>query len=293
MNSSYVIENKLKDPYNFEDIIATHNERLEYVKELDMSKVNFIDPYSMLSLLLLGKKYLRDRGEKLILTNIPINIHQYLARMDFLKTGIFTVQDRLNEKLFLKRSNFSARVIEITEIPNKERESIKVISGIIELFRKRASHIMKFWLSDQVVGFFVTVISEICQNIFEHSLGSGYLAMQAYTMDRENMLRLVISDSGIGITRSFENRNDIEYKSEAELLEKALTTPISSKRKFGYGLCQVNTIVEKLNGAIFIRSGSASVTALYHRKKKGGSYMFFKNDLTDFDGVQISISLSG
>ena len=288
-----IIDNKLKDHYNFEDIINIYGIEIEQSHAIDMSKVTFIEPYSMLSLLLMGKKFLRNRGEKLQLINIPINIHQYLARMDFLKTGIFNMPAKLDEKLFLKRSNFSSRVIEITEIPNKERESVKVITSVIELFRKRATHILKYWLSDYIVGFFVTVISELCQNIFEHSLDSGYLSMQTYSLDGDNILRLVISDSGIGMKKSFEMKKEIQYESDANLIEKALTTPISSKRKFGYGLCQVNSIVEKLNGTIYIRSGNASVTALYHKKKKGGSYMFLKNDLAFFEGVQISITLTG
>ena len=95
---------------------------------LNLSRISFIEPYSMLSLLLMGRNYLRKSGNKLKLSGIPINIHQYLHRMDFFKTGVFDVPERLNEKLLLKRSSFSNRVLEITEIPNKERESVRVIS---------------------------------------------------------------------------------------------------------------------------------------------------------------------
>ena len=51
-------------------------------------------------------------------------------------------------------------------------------------------------------------------------------------MDRENIVRLVISDSGIGIKKSFEKKSGIDYDTDAGLFEMALTTPISSKRKF-------------------------------------------------------------
>ncbi len=288
-----IIRNRLRDPYSFEDILGIKDIIIERIKEIDFSRVTFIEPYSMLSLLLLGRIFLRSRGEKLRIINIPVNIHQYLARMDFLKTGMYDIPERLNERLFLKRSAFSSRVIEITEIPNKEVESIKVISEIIELFRKRARHILKYWMSDVIIDLFVTVISELCQNIFEHSLDSGFLAIQTYSLGRENILRVVISDSGIGIEKSFDERSDIKYDSSAKLIEMVLTTPISSKRKFGYGLCQVNAIVEKLKGTIFIRSGNASVTGLYHKKTKGSAYMFLKNNLSYFEGTQISITLSG
>ena len=286
------VPNRFREPYDFEYVIELQEKILAGADELDLSRITFIEPYSMLSLLLIGRNYLRKKGTRLKLTGIPINIHQYLHRMDFFKTGVFDVPARLDEKLLLKRSSFSNRVLEITEIPNKERESVRVIGTIIGVFRKRAEHILKYWLSDRIVDYYVTVISEICQNIYEHSLDSGYLAMQTYSVGKENFVRLAIGDSGIGILKSFEN-NAIAYDSPAHLMELAITTPISSKREFGYGLCQVTAIVEKLKGTIYLRSGNASVSTMYQRKASGSSLLFLKNDLSNFDGTQILISLAG
>jgi anti-anti-sigma regulatory factor len=290
----FIVPNKCKDPYAFEEVLQSQEELYTtYNGILDLSRVTFIEPYSMVSLLLLGRNYLRNRGEKLSLVNIPMDIHQYLSRMDFLSAGVFNVIDRLDEKLLYKKSSFSRRVVEITEVPNKERESIRAISGIISLFRKRAQHILKFWISSNIIDYFVTVISEVCQNIFEHSLDSGYCAMQTYAMGNEHIVRLIIADSGIGIRESFAQKPGISFDSNAKLTEMALTTPLSSKRRYGYGLCQVNAIIEKLRGSIYIRSTDSSVAVMYNRKHAGGSYSFLKNDLPAFPGTQISISLFG
>lgn len=286
------VPNRFKEPYDFEYVIDLQEKILGGADELDLSRITFIEPYSMLSLLLIGRNYLRKKGTKLKLTGIPMNIHQYLHRMDFFKTGVFVVPTRLDEKMLLKRSSFSNRVLEIIEIPNKERESVRVIGAIIGVFRKRAEHILKYWLSDRIIDYYVTVISEICQNIYEHSLDSGYLAMQTYSVGKENFVRLAVGDSGIGILKSFEN-NAISFESPAHLMELAITTPISSKREFGYGLCQVKAIVEKLKGTIYLRSGNASVSTMYQRKASGSSYLFLKNELSNFDGTQILISLAG
>jgi len=291
-NRILTVPNRFKEPYDFEYVIDLQEQILGGADELDLSRISFIEPYSMLSLLLIGRNYLRKKGTKLKLTGIPINIHQYLHRMDFFKTGVFDITDRLDEKMLLKRSSFSNRVLEITEIPNKERESVRVIGAIIGVFRKRAEHILKYWLSDRIIDYYVTVISEICQNIYEHSLDSGYLAMQTYTVGKENFVRLAIGDSGIGILKSFGN-NTFAYDSPAQLIELAMTTPISSKREFGYGLCQVKAIVEKLKGTIYLRSGNASVSTMYQRRTPGSSFLFLKNDLSNFDGTQILISLAG
>jgi len=292
-NNTLLVPNRFRDPYDFEYVIDLQEKIQTACEELNLSRLTFIEPYSMLSLLLIGRNYLRKCGNKLKLTKIPINIHQYMHRMDFFKAGVFDTADTLNEKLLLKRSFFSKRVLEITEISNKEREGLNGITTIVGIFRKRAEHILKHWLSDTITDYFVTVISEICQNIYEHSLDSGYLAMQTYTAGKENIVRLSIGDSGIGIKKSFENVSSVTYDSPAHLIELALTTPISSKREFGYGLCQVNAIMEKLKGTVYIRTGNASVSALYHKKDTGSTFLFLKNDLNHFDGTQITISLMG
>ena len=101
----------------------------------------------------------------------------------------------------------------------------------------------------------------------------------------------VISDSGIGIPKSFENNDTMKGEASAKIIEMAIMTPISSKRQFGFGLCQVNTIMQKLCGSFFIRSDNSSVTVIYNKKNNTPS-VFLKNDLESFSGTQISISLS-
>ena len=287
-----MIPDRFRDPYIFENILSMQEEFFKEKIVLDLSKVSFMEPYSMLSFLILGRNYLRKTGEKLKLSNIPIHIKQYLTRMDFFESDVFTLTDSLKDFVMLKRSSASSKLLEITMIPNKERQGVDVISSVIELFRKRASMILKYWMNDSVTDYFVTVISELCQNIFEHSLDTGYIAMQTYRSGNENIARLVIADSGIGILKSFSARNDLQYSGGADLIEMALTTPISSKREFGYGLCQVNSIAERLNGTIFIRSDESSLTALYDRKEKSSKYIFHRDGLSQFNGTQISISLS-
>lgn len=291
-NNIIVVPDRFRDPYIFENILSMQGEIFSGKTVLDMSRVAFMEPYSMLSFILMGRNYLRRSGEKLKLINVPIHIQQYLTRMDFFESGIFTMSEVLKENMMFKRNSSSGRLLEITMIPNKERQSVNVISSVIALFRKRASVILKYWMNDSVTDYFVTVISELCQNIFEHSLDSGYMAMQTYRSGNENIARLVISDSGIGILKSFSARDDLNFSGTAELIEMALTTPISSKREFGYGLCQVNSIIERLKGVIFIRSGESSLTALYDRKDKNTKHIFHRNGLAHFEGTQISISLT-
>jgi len=287
-----ILPNSFNDSYTFEEILNLQNSLFsDEINSIDLSRVSFIEPYSMIGLILLGRNYLRNTGKKLAIKNMPLAIHQYLYRMDFFSRGMFLIRDSLDERFFLKRSALSRSLVEITDIPNKERESIQAISGVISVFRKRARHIMKHWINDTIVDYFVTVISELCQNIYEHSLDSGFLSMQTYSYGSQQIVRLVISDSGIGIRESFASKPGITCESPAQLIELAATTTISSKREFGYGLNQVNSIVEKLKGTIHIRSENASVSIMYNKKQGGTTHSFLKNGLVQFPGTQISISL--
>lgn len=280
------------DIYAFEDLIAASRgwqTRRNLV--IDFSQVAFIEPYSLVALLLISRKYLRDTGSKLVFKNLSIAVLQYLARMDFFKNGIVELDGTLRKVDELKRSAFSKRVIEIIEIPNKERDSVKVINSVIALFRKRANCILQYWVGSNTVDYFVTVISELCQNVFEHAFDSGFCALQTYNYGKGHVLRLVIADSGIGIKESFVGRNIPPYETEADLLALALMTPISSKRNFGYGLCQVNSVMEKMKGQIYLRSGTASISVLYRQKSGGRAYVFKRNNLAEFSGTQISLTL--
>ncbi|MFW5808548.1 MAG: ATP-binding protein [Spirochaetota bacterium] len=288
------LPDNLNDIYAFDKVISMEDELYAgRAGVLDLGNITFIEPYSMLGLLLIGKRFLKNTGTRLKLINPPVAVLQYLYRMDFFNTRIFLTDEDLESSKRLSRSAFSRRVIEVTEIPNAERESVAVISRIVSLFRKRASYILRHWFSDDSVNYFVTVISEICQNVFEHSMDNGYLALQTYTYNRDNVVRLAIADSGIGIEESFSEKQRKQFGHGADLLKNALTKPISGKREFGYGLCRVNSIIREMKGNLFVRSRSSSVAFVYNKGFSDGMYCFQKNDLEYFDGTQISISLYG
>ncbi len=288
------IPDQCKDPFSFESVIALYQQIItQKAGGLDLSRVSFIDPYSLVCLLLMGRNYLRVTGDKLTLHHLPAHILQYAVRMDFFKHNIFACEQTLEKQKQLQRSQLSSRLLEVIEIPGKEKESVKVIAKVIATFRKRALIILKHWFTMTMVDYLVTVISEICQNIFEHSLDSGFIAIQSYMYLNERIFRIAIVDSGIGIPGSFENMPEITTMSNAKLLESVLTTPLSSKRRYGYGLCQVNAIMEQLKGSIFLRSENAYISVLYHRRVAKGSYIFLKDDCPHFPGTQFSITLIG
>ena len=278
----------LKDIYAFERILRMED-KLGSASAIDMSAVTFVEPYSMAGLLLAGRSCLRASGEKIVLTKIPLPVHQYLSRMNFFSQGVFIEDKPLSEKQALSRSTFSRRVIEITPIPNKERESVKAINSAATLFRQRASHILKFFMAGSTADMMVTAISELWQNVFEHSLDSGFFTTQAYEYEKAHVVRIVVADSGIGIDGSFEDKNSDVAERGADLLQKVVLMPVSSKRTYGFGLCQVHGIMNRLGGNLFLRSGSSSAIFIASGARSG---TFLKNGLSPFAGTQISLTLT-
>ncbi|MGL4370652.1 MAG: hypothetical protein ACRCUT_13420 [Spirochaetota bacterium] len=280
----------LKDIYAFERVIKMQ-EGICDTKEavLDMSSVSFIEPYSMAGLLLLGRNYLRSTGDRLVLSKMSLPVHQYLSRMDLFAKGVFCEDKPLSKTNALKRSTFSRKVIELTDIPNKERESVKAINTAVTLFRSRGAHILRFFMPERSSDMMVTALSELWQNVFEHSLDSGFFTAQAYEFEKAHIVRLIVADSGIGIDGSFEEKKSDVTERGAELIQKTVIMPISSKRPYGFGLCQVHSITNRLGGSLFIRSGNSSAVFISSGARSG---TFLKNGLSSFSGTQISLTLS-
>lgn len=55
------IPNRLNDPFAFEEIINLKEKILEETKSLDLGKITFVEPYSMIGMILIGRNYLRNR----------------------------------------------------------------------------------------------------------------------------------------------------------------------------------------------------------------------------------------
>ena len=147
--SPIILNDCLNDVYSFESVISAFSELLESPDPVvDMSRVSFITPYSAVGLLLLGKTQLKKTGTRIRLTKISDSVLAYLERMDFLKKGIFLVDQELSEANKFKRSVSSRSVIEVTDIPGKESESVRIISGVVSLFRKRAGNIFRSAMSE-------------------------------------------------------------------------------------------------------------------------------------------------
>lgn len=265
------------------------------VWEVDLQPVRFMDPYGMIGLLEMGR-YLRNKG---YLPHLCLPARQevvkYMDRMDFFKasSGIYQiVPPAFRPEERFQRSPRSDVLLEITSI-----QGCDDIHAIVEEVEERAESILRSNLNYDrtAIDLFVVALSEVCQNIPEHSQDIGFVAIQKYHFSRrlgKNVVKIAVMDLGIGIKQSLEERYAPRFKeawSDFQAISLALFEGASrfSDPGRGHGLSEVRKLVQRWDGWISIRSGTARVI-LPPTWNAGARH---QSDLSPFPGTLISIVL--
>ncbi len=256
---------------------------------IDLRSIKFIDPFGMVGVLEVGRYLeLKNIRKALLLPESP-DVLRYLERMDFFKyADSFFYMEPENPELPEKylRSSYTDVLLEIT--PITKSDDIHFIVGKV---KKRAHTILEKHLcyDDRAINGFIVALSEVCQNIIEHSENTGFVGIQKYRFQKQdmNVVKIAVMDLGVGFRASISER--IPVKDDFDALEKALLHGVSRHldEGRGHGLAAVRKFVGKWNGKITIRSGSAKLSiipdwAFGRRKEMNLSY---------FPGSQISIML--
>ncbi len=258
-------------------------------KIINLTNVTFIDPYGMLGIIELGE-VARDSGiVKTLLLPSESEAIKYLERMDFFK---YVIQNYRIEPEDLKLSERYRRrvhsdvLLEITVI-----EKADDIHYIVAKVKARADIILKRHLhyDEKAINGFIVALAEVCQNIIEHSGSKGHVGIQKYYFQNlgRNVVKIAVTDTGIGFRRSLSERFNI--RDDLEAIEKALIHGASrySDEGRGHGLAAVRRFVADWNGKLSIRSGTARLSIIpdWSKGKK------YEKNLVFFPGAQISIML--
>lgn len=286
------------DERTFESLIEKMGEELSDEVDrfiIDLKDVNFIDPYGMVGLLEIGD-YLKGLNKKPYLSLPQLeDVYRYLERMDFFqhaqRSYSFNVSSNAYEKKYSGIED-SDVLLEITKIERTED-----IHSIVTRVKSRAFSILSTHLcydSSTINGFIVS-LSELCQNIIEHSENTGYVGIQKYFYLKrlgKNIVKIAIMDLGIGIKKSLEERFLPFYKDKWDdtfAIEKALLHGASRHKDIGrgQGLNNVRRFVIKWKGKISIRSGTGKLSIIPPWDRgRTRSY-----GLSYFPGTQVSIVL--
>ena len=270
---------------NFEQVLQLFTES----STIDLQDAAFIDPYGMVGILEIGELLRAEGIKKRLLLPESEEVIKYLERMDFFKFAdkyfsLEPARPQISEKY--KRSSYSDVLLEIT--PIEKSDDIHYIVGKV---KKRANAILKKHLhyDERAINGFIVALSEVCQNIIEHSETKGFVGIQKYHFQNlnKNVVKIAVMDTGIGFKKSLSER--FELKSDIEAIEKGLLHGASryADEGRGHGLAAVRRFVNQWNGKLSIRSGTARLSIIpdwsWGKEKE--------LDLNNFPGAQINIML--
>ncbi len=256
---------------------------------IDLQDITFIDPYGMVGILEIGELLKSGNIQKTLYLPESEEVLKYLERMDFFKfaDNYFKLEPskpEISEKY--RRSSYSDVLLEIT--PIEKSDDIHFIVGKV---KERANAILKKHLhyDERAINGFIVALSEVCQNIIEHSEKKGFVGIQKYHFQNlnKNVVKIAVMDIGVGFKKSLSER--FSLKNDFEAIEKALLHGASryADEGRGHGLAAVRRFVNQWNGKISIRSGTAKLSIIpdwsWGKEKE--------TKLSYFPGSQINIML--
>jgi anti-sigma regulatory factor (Ser/Thr protein kinase) len=270
----------------------TFEQFLYYSREasaIDLREITFIDPYGMIGLLELGEISKSEGIQKAVYLPASEEVLRYLERMDFFQfAGRYFKLEPSKPEISGKymRSSYTDVLLEIT--PIEKSDDIHFIVGKV---KDRSHAILAKHLNydENAINGFIVALSEVCQNIIEHSKYKGFVGIQKYHFQNlnKNVVKIAVMDIGIGFRKSLSER--FSFGNDLEAIEKGLLHGASrfSDKGRGHGLSAVRRFVKQWNGKISIRSGTAKLSIIpdWARGKAKES------KLTYLPGAQINIML--
>jgi anti-sigma regulatory factor (Ser/Thr protein kinase) len=256
---------------------------------IDLQEISFIDPYGMVGLLEIGEFFLSRGVQKTLLLPRSAEVLTYLQRMDFFQFAEkYFILEPFNQQRGEKgmRSSHSDVLLEIT--PIEKTDDIHFIVGKV---KERAHAILFAHLhyDENAINGFIVALSEICQNIIEHSEYKGLVGIQKYHFHNlnKNVVKIAVMDIGRGFRESLSER--FSLKNDLNAIEKGLLHGASrfADKGRGHGLSAVRRFVIQWDGKLSIRSGTAKLSIIPQWARGKAK----EHNLTYFSGAQIHIML--
>jgi hypothetical protein len=283
------------DEWTFEYLITQWGQKSGYSDsvQINLRNTKFVDPFGMVGLIQLGR-HLSLSGKRCFL-HLPISedVLKYMDRMDFFQytKDLFQVEPEdldIQDRFLRKRQ--SEVLLEITRV-----EKADDIHIIVERLRKRAENILNIHLhySPVEIDSFVVALSEICQNVPEHSGDLGFVGIQKYFYGKslkKNVVKIAVMDLGMGIKGSLSPKyGSCQNWSDLAAIHLALFKGCSryDDPGRGQGLTNVRKWVQRWNGKMIIRSETAYMGIIPNWDSTPSE----RSSLSLFPGTQVSLIL--
>lgn len=237
---------------------------------IDLRSIEWVNPYGALGITLLRRMLQRSTVE-VRLPHKKNKLLSWLSHIGFLNGAS------------AKTEHFEGyRFIPITRIAPNKADGSSTLHELVVKVQKLLVGDFDYPLLE--ASRFITALSELCHNIYDHSAPNGtphgYIAMQAY----RDTVKLAVMDLGIGIPNSLRLKHPIADDRKA--IAVALLPGVSSQEGRGLGLYRVRSIVAQHRGILNIRSGCAKVLVTGNSKE-----IRTYKQMGSFPGTQIGILL--
>jgi anti-anti-sigma regulatory factor len=251
---------------------------------LDMSQVTWIVPSGVLSLVIFVRYANKLTNHKVCLLSCQTDVTAYLKRVDFFETcreWAYTTDSVLPGEE-LSRSEASTSLLELSAI--RDGEDVRRIAD-------RTSGILSQWLTlgSSQQSDLISILSEMCENICEHSQDIGHVAIQRYRRHRIGLteVRIAVCDMGLGIRNSLIPVHGEFGSSSVEYILAALAgRSARGKNRTGNGFQNVQQIIQRCRGTLYVRSEDSAV-----RIRNTDNQPQLHNKLNLIPGTQVSIRL--
>ena len=246
----------------------------------DMNDVCFVEPCGAIALLSAARHCTNVSGRRVILININQQVYLYLDRMNLFSIADHWLTPLKSVSGQWSRSSFTANLLELTTVggPNDVEEIIE-----------RASRIFAPCLTEDELGSLLSVLSELCSNIFEHShdpCGCVLIQKYHYEQRQQDCVCLSVGDMGRGVRTSLIEAHGVFGTSPLDYIQAAMNGRSSRKSgRGGLGLLNVRRILAAHGGYVCMRSETAAVTDFDGKRAQG------RSDLEHVAGTQVSVEM--
>ena len=247
---------------------------------LDMSPVGFVKPYGVIALVTAARHLSGLSGHPVRLKNLAGDIHAYLDRIDLFDVGSDWLQpsDTLAEEW--SRNPQTVNLLELTLVTGP---------ADVATIAMRAHHIFAHWLVIKNLNSLLSVLSELCANVYQHSGDlQGCVLIQKYeaTIRGQVIVQLAVGDVGCGIRGSLAARYDDIGDKPLDYLKAAMRgRSARSTGRGGLGLRLVEHIAASREGYLWLRSETAAIMT------RGPIEVQNHDGLLHMPGTQVAVEL--
>lgn len=228
---------------------------------LDFSQVTFIDPFAIT--FVSGMIHLFHKHKRTVFYKPPINlkVKKYLSQIGF------DSHFQLGKQI---KGTTSIELMQLTSL------NYTYIENLINLIDTNMN------LSRGVKDSLKMSIQELLTNVFDHSQSKiGCFACAQYYPNKQ-LIRLCITDFGVGILATLKNKYNLNTHLDAIALsvEEGITC---RKNSAGFGLSLIKKFIEINSGNLSILSGNGKINFSKDRINKNEFKKSFKGTIVNLE----------